>query len=172
MHMYRCTGKSNVYIIFDCINWRDKLLLGAHDFGVTTPRAAWRRINIPTLQSYRLWSLLSACHLFIRKCTYIKNGGCVSRPSVHFMLLLWKSVRMKQWENCLRSFAAWGNSSAYKTGVAMFLSRSCFLHQPQLVAGTLPTGVKRSRIESAGWRRSVGRWHSNTHLYWNYWMSQ
>jgi len=36
------------------------LLLGAHDFGGTTPRAARRRINIPTLQSYRLWSLLSA----------------------------------------------------------------------------------------------------------------
>jgi len=36
------------------------LLLGAHDFGGTTPRVARRRINIPTLQSYRLWSLLSA----------------------------------------------------------------------------------------------------------------
>jgi len=38
------------------------LLLGTHDFGGTTPRAARRRINIPTLQSYRLWSLLSARH--------------------------------------------------------------------------------------------------------------
>jgi len=36
------------------------LLLSAHDFGGTTPRAARRRINIPALQSYRLWSLLSA----------------------------------------------------------------------------------------------------------------
>jgi len=59
MHIYRCIGKSNVYVIFDCINWRDTLLLGAHDFG-GTPRAAQRRINKPTLQSYRLWSLLSA----------------------------------------------------------------------------------------------------------------
>jgi len=58
--MYKCIGKSNVYVIFDCINWRDTLLLGTHDFGGTTPRVAWRRINIPTLQSYRLWSLLSA----------------------------------------------------------------------------------------------------------------
>jgi len=32
----------------------------AHDFGGTTPRAARCWINIPTLQSYRLWSLLSA----------------------------------------------------------------------------------------------------------------
>jgi len=38
------------------------LLLDMHDFGGTTPRATWRRINIPTLQSYRLWSLLSARH--------------------------------------------------------------------------------------------------------------
>jgi len=37
-------------------------LLGAHDFGETTPRAAQHRINILTLQSYRLWSLLSARH--------------------------------------------------------------------------------------------------------------
>jgi len=36
------------------------LLLGAHDFGGTTPCAARCQINIPTLQSYRLWSLLSA----------------------------------------------------------------------------------------------------------------
>jgi len=33
-----------------------------HDFGGTTPHAARRRINIPTLQSYRLWSLLSTRH--------------------------------------------------------------------------------------------------------------
>jgi len=39
------------------------MLLGAHDFGGTTPCAARRRINLPTLQSYRLWSLLSARHL-------------------------------------------------------------------------------------------------------------
>jgi len=36
------------------------LLLGTHDFGGATPHAAWCRINIPTLQSCRLWSLLSA----------------------------------------------------------------------------------------------------------------
>jgi len=36
------------------------LLLGAHDFGGTTTRAARHRISIPTLQSDRLWSLLSA----------------------------------------------------------------------------------------------------------------
>jgi len=37
-----------------------------HDFGGATPCAARRRINIPTLQSYRWWSLFSArqCHLF------------------------------------------------------------------------------------------------------------
>ena len=63
--MYRCTGKSNAYVIFDCINWRDILLLGVHNFGGTTPRAARRWINIPTLQSYRLWSLLSARQLYI-----------------------------------------------------------------------------------------------------------
>jgi len=62
MHIYRCIGKSNVYVIFDCINGRDILLLSAHDFGETTPHAAQCRINIPTLQSYRLWSLLSARH--------------------------------------------------------------------------------------------------------------
>ena len=60
MHMYRCAGKSNVYVIFACVSWRDKLLLGAQDSGETTPRAARHRINIPTLKSYRLWSLLSA----------------------------------------------------------------------------------------------------------------
>jgi len=60
MHMYRRIGKFGEYIIFDCINWRSKLLSGAHDFGGATPRAAQRQINIPTLQSYRLWSVLSA----------------------------------------------------------------------------------------------------------------
>jgi len=42
--MYRWIGKSDEYVILDCINWRGKLLPSAHDFGGTTPRAAWRRI--------------------------------------------------------------------------------------------------------------------------------
>jgi len=44
-------------------------MLGAHNFGGTTPRAARRQINIPTLQSYRLWSLLSA-----RQFLYLKRN--------------------------------------------------------------------------------------------------
>ena len=42
------------------------MLLDTHDFGGTTPRAARCRINIPTLQSYRLWSLLSAHHWYLK----------------------------------------------------------------------------------------------------------
>jgi len=38
------------------------LLLGVHDFGGATPCATRHQINLPTLQSYRLWSLLSARH--------------------------------------------------------------------------------------------------------------
>jgi len=75
MHMYGRIGKSKVYVIFDCINWRDTLLLGTHNFVGTSPRAARRRINIPTLQSYRLWSLLSAHHstIIIQK-TYLQTA--------------------------------------------------------------------------------------------------
>jgi len=73
--MYMCIGKSNVYVIFDRINWRDTLLLGAHDFGGTTTRAARRRINIPTLQSYRLWSLLSARHVL----RWVLRNKCCSK---------------------------------------------------------------------------------------------
>jgi len=35
------------------------LLLSTHNFGGTTPRSDRRQINIRSLQSYRLWSLLS-----------------------------------------------------------------------------------------------------------------
>jgi len=62
MHRYRHIGKFNAYVILDCTSLRDKLLVSAHNFGGTTPRAARCRINIPTLQSYRLWSLFSIHH--------------------------------------------------------------------------------------------------------------
>lgn len=31
--------------------------------------------------------------------------------------------------------------------------------------------VRKSRIQAAHWGRRMGRWHSNTHLYWNWWMN-
>jgi len=60
------------------------LLLSAHDFGGTTPRAAQRRINIPTLQSYRLWSLLSTRQPPPWKC---------SRPGWMELCATWSSGR-------------------------------------------------------------------------------
>ena len=84
MHMYRCIGKSNVYLIFDCINRRDMLLLGAHNFSGTTPRAAQRRINIPTLQSYRLRSLLSARHYHWQKVGQAQTHAALSGKNTHF----------------------------------------------------------------------------------------
>lgn len=109
-----------------------------------------------TATGWLMWSFL-----LILKCIHTKNAVSVSRPPVHLMLLLWKTVKMKQWENCLRNFAVWGNSSPYKIGQAMPLSFSCFLHQPRLLAETLPTrwGKAECKLhtEEGEWKGDIAK---------------